>query len=170
MNAVAEYMSGMLQGLAEQAESAASQDEAQFVAFNLGKEEYAVDILAVQEIIRWAKITRVPKAPSFVKGVINLRGSVIPVVDSHIRFNLPHQEITDASRIIVFKWEESLVGLTIDYVTEVLKLSAKQIERPQAINGIDNKYIKGIGKVDGRLLIIMDLVKVLDFGIHDGKE
>lgn len=168
MNAVAEYLNGLGQCLSEEAGTSSSQDEAQFVAFNLGKEEYAVDILAVQEIIRWANITRVPKAPSFVKGVINLRGTVIPVVDSHIRFDLPYQEITDAARIIVFKWEESLVGLTIDYVTEVLKLSNKQIERPQAVNGIDNQYIKGIGKIDGRLLIIMDLAKVLDFDLHNG--
>ncbi|MFY9174716.1 MAG: chemotaxis protein CheW [Peptococcia bacterium] len=146
------------------------QEEMQFVAFNLGNEEYAVDIMAVQEIIRWYPMTRVPKAPYFVKGVINLRGTVIPVIDSHLRFNLPPQEYTDESRIIVFKWEDSLVGMTIDHVTEVLNLSPKQIEKPQAVNGIDNQYIKGIGKINGRLLIIMDLVKVLDFGIIDGKE
>jgi len=170
MTAVAEVLNTELQFGQEQAGTFAGQDDAQYVAFNLGKEEYAVDILAVQEIIRWTNITRVPKAPSFVKGVINLRGIVIPVVDSHIRFNMPPQEVTDDSRIIVFKWEDSLVGMTIDYVTEVLKIPNKQIERPQAVNGIDNQYIKGIGKVNGRLLIILDLAKVLDFGNHDGKE
>lgn len=166
MNANALYPQGMAENLPE-ADTYSDHDNAQFVAFNLGKEEYAVDILAVQEIIRWTDITRVPKAPDFVKGVINLRGIVIPVVDSHVRFNLPDQEITDSSRIIVFKWDESLVGLTIDYVTEVLNLSTQQIERPQAVNGIDNQYIKGIGKFDGRLLIILDLAKVLDFSLHD---
>jgi len=170
MNARTEKINVLIQGSSEQTEISSNHDDAQFVAFNLGKEEYAVDILAVQEIIRWANITRVPKAPSFVKGVINLRGTVIPVVDSHIRFNLTHQEITDDSRIIVFKWGETMVGMTIDHVTEVLKISNKQIERPHTIDGIDNQYIKGIGKVDGRLLIIMDLAKVLNFGIHDGKE
>lgn len=159
-----------LNGLKTPQQSEFEQDDAQFVAFNLGKEEYAVDILAVQEIIRWYPITRVPKAPSFVKGVINLRGTVIPVIDSHLRFGLPPVEYTDASRIIVFKWDDSLVGMTIDNVTEVLKLAPQQIERHQAVNGIDNQYIKGIGKVNGRLLIIMDLVKVLDFEIIDRKE
>ena len=170
MSAELEKLNGTAITQLEQAEAKVDHDEAQFVAFNLEKEGYAVDILAVQEIIRWTNITRVPKAPSFVKGVINLRGTVIPVIDSHLRFNLPPQEQTDSSRIIVFKWEDSLVGMTIDYVTEVLVIPSKQIERPYVVNGIDNQYIKGIGKVNGRLLMILDLVKVLDFKINDSKE
>lgn len=145
-------------------------DSMQFVAFQLGNIEYAVDILSVQEIIRWSRITRIPRAPAFYKGVINLRGTVVPVVDSYIRFNLGKQEITNASRIIVCKQDDNVIGLTVDNVTEVVTLSADQIEKPQAANGADNQFIKGIGKIGNRLLIIMDLGAVLDLGIHNAKE
>ncbi|MFZ5752961.1 MAG: chemotaxis protein CheW [Bacillota bacterium] len=141
-------------------------DEIQLVAFKLGNEEYAVDILAVQEIIRWTHITRVPKAPPFVKGVINLRGTVIPVIDSHKRFNLPQVETTDTARIIVFRLEDVTVGLTVDLVTEVIRLSFEQIEKPQSVGGINDQFVKGIGKIADRLLIILDLDRVLDFSIE----
>ncbi|MBZ4653535.1 MAG: CheW protein [Peptococcaceae bacterium] len=141
-------------------------DEIQLVAFKLGNEEYAVDILAVQEIIRWTHITRVPKAPSFVKGVINLRGTVIPVIDSHKRFNLPQVETTETARIIVFRLEDVAVGLTVDLVTEVIRLSTEQIEKTQSVGGINDQFVKGIGKIADRLLIILDLDRVLDFSIE----
>jgi len=139
-------------------------EEKQFVAFMLGNEEYAVEILAVQEIIRWSKITRVPKAPNYVKGVINLRGTVIPVIDSHIRFNLLEQVVTDTTRVIVFKNEDTVIGLTVDLVTEVLSLNLDNIENPQTTRGVENQFINGIGKVNERLLIILDLTKVLQIG------
>lgn len=135
--------------------------EQQFVAFKLGEEEYAVDILMVQEIIRSTHITRVPKAPVFITGVLNLRGVVVPVIDSHIRFSLPQKDETEDSRIIVFKVEDTTVGMTIDNVTEVLKLPVKDIERPTAANGVENEFIKGIGKIKDRLLIILDVMKML---------
>lgn len=137
----------------------------QYVAFMLGNEEYAVEILAVQEIIRWSKVTRVPKAPNYVKGVINLRGTVIPVVDSHMRFNLLEQVVTDTTRVIVFRHEDSVIGFTVDLVTEVLSLDQDTIEKTQTSKGVDNDFISGIGKLDERLLIILDLSKVLDLGI-----
>lgn len=139
--------------------------EQQLVAFKLGEEEYAVDILMVQEIIRSTHITRVPRAPIFFTGVLNLRGTVVPVIDSHIRFNLPEIELTEDSRIIVFKVEDTTVGMTIDNVTEVLKIPFKDIERPTVANGVENEFIKGIGKIGGRLLIILDVVKMLTFDI-----
>lgn len=145
-------------------------EDMQLVAFQLGNEEYAVDILSVQEIIRWSRITRIPKAPVFCKGVINLRGTVIPVVDSYIRFNLGEQTITDTSRIIVFKLEGAVIGLTVDNVTEVLTLNADQVEKPQAARNTNAQYIKGIGKIGDRLLIIIDLFEVLDLGIQNTKE
>lgn len=142
-------------------EKKSNHDEIQYVAFKLDNEEYAVEILSVQEIIRWTGITRVPKAPPFVKGVINLRGAVIPVIDSHVRLNLPEAKVTDSTRIIIFKLDDIIVGMTIDNVTEVLKLSSHNIEQPQTVNNSENQYIWGIGKIDSRLLIIMDLHKVL---------
>lgn len=138
----------------------------QYVAFMLGEEEYAVEILSVQEIIRWSKVTRVPKAPEYVKGVINLRGTVIPVIDSHIRFNLPGQFITETTRVIVFRHEDAIIGLTVDLVTEVLSLDEEEIEITQTVSGVDNVFIKGIGKLKERLLIILDLSRVLDLRIQ----
>jgi purine-binding chemotaxis protein CheW len=84
--------------------------EKQYIAFKLGQEEYAVDILAVKEIIRWTHITRVPKAPSFIYGVINLRGNVIPVFNTHLRLQLPTSVLTDQARIIIFEIEDLVIG------------------------------------------------------------
>lgn len=140
-------------------------EDMQVVAFKLGNEEYAVDILAVQEIIRWSDITRVPKAPFYVKGVLNLRGSIIPVVDSRQRFNLPAQEITDTTRIIILRLGDSPIGMTVDNVTEVVRLGSEQIERPQEVNGVNNQFIKGIGKCGERLILLLDLEEVLDLAV-----
>ncbi len=144
--------------------------EMQYVAFRLNDEEYAADILAVQEIIRWTHITRVPRAPSYVKGVINLRGTVVPIISSHLRFNLPEEEITDTTRIIVFKIDGAIIGMTVDHVTEVLQLKTDDIEKPQAMSTIDEEFISGIGKVDDRLLIILYLDNVLSLGKKGDKE
>lgn len=138
--------------------------ENQFVALKLGNEEYAVDILAVQEIIRWTHITRVPKAPFFVQGVINLRGNVIPIINSHLRLGLPAMEISDFSRIIIFRLEDVVIGCTVDQVIEVITLNNELIEKPQTVDEVDNKFIKGIGKIAERLLMILDLDKLFDLG------
>jgi purine-binding chemotaxis protein CheW len=139
--------------------------ENQFVALKLGNEEYAVDILAVQEIIRCVKITRVPKAPFFVQGIINLRGNVIPVINSHLRMGVPETDTTNSSRIIVFRQDDIVIGFNVDQVVEVLTLSEDQIEKPQSLDVVNNQFIKGIGKIDNRLIIILDLNKILDIGI-----
>ncbi|HHY05624.1 MAG TPA: chemotaxis protein CheW [Clostridia bacterium] len=135
--------------------------ENQFIAFKLGNEEYAVDILAVKEIIRWIHITRVPKAPSFVYGVINLRGNVIPVLNTHLRLQLPDIEIADKSRIIIFQVEELVVGLTVDEVVEVITLNDDMLEKPQMVEG-NHRFIKNIGKIKNRLIMILDLPKIFD--------
>ncbi len=138
----------------------------QYVAFKLDSNEYAVEILAVQEIIRWSNITRVPRAPEYIKGVINLRGAIIPIVDSHLRFELAGQEVTDDTRIIVFRYDDTVIGLTVDLVTEVLSLPQESIEKHQSIHGTENQFISGIGKMEERLLIILDLAKVLELGVQ----
>jgi purine-binding chemotaxis protein CheW len=141
-------------------------EKKQFVAFKLEDEEYAVEILNVQEIIRWSHITRVPKAPPFIKGVINLRGKIIPVIDSHVRFRLGEQVITEMSRIIVFHYDDVVIGMTVDLVTEVLSLPVEDIEKPHTSKSIDNQFIQGIGKIGDRLLIVLDLSKVLDLSLQ----
>jgi purine-binding chemotaxis protein CheW len=138
--------------------------DSQCVALKLGNEEYGVDILAIKEIIRWTHITRVPKAPFFIQGVINLRGNVIPVINSHLRLNLSATEVTDKSRIIIFNVEDLVVGFTVDEVIEVVYLSEEMLEKPQMVEG-NNKFIKNIGKINDRLIMILDLEKVLDLSL-----
>ncbi|HBG46135.1 MAG TPA: chemotaxis protein CheW [Deltaproteobacteria bacterium] len=134
----------------------------QLVTFRLGNEEFSLDILRVQEIIRHMEITRVPKAPDFVEGVINLRGKVIPVLELRKRFGLGSNERTNETRIIVVEVDDKTVGLKVDAVSEVLRLPADRVEPPPAIaTGVDSDYIKGVGKLDGRLLILLDVEKVL---------
>jgi purine-binding chemotaxis protein CheW len=139
-----------------------STSETQLVTFNLGKEEFAVPILQIQEINRLAEITRVPKSPDFVEGVINLRGKVIPIIDLRKRFGLVETELGKSTRIVVVNIDGRTVGLIVDAVSEVLRLSRSAIEPPPAIvAGIDAEYIKGLGKMEGRLLILLDLSKIL---------
>lgn len=136
--------------------------ELQLVAFQLAEEVYGVDIAQVQEIIRMQPITKVPGAPDFVEGVINLRGRVIPVIDLRKRFRLPKGEETKSTRIIVVDVPPHTVGMIVDSVDEVLRLSEEKIEPPSPlIASIDTEYIKGVGKLEGKLLILLDLAKVL---------
>lgn len=140
----------------------ASTSEMQLVTFNLGKEEFAVPILQIQEINRLVEITRVPKSPDFVEGVINLRGKVIPIIDLRKRFSLPQAELGKYSRVVVINMDGRMVGLIVDSVSEVLRLSEQAIEpAPPIVAGIDSEYIKGLGKIEGRLLILLDLNKIL---------
>lgn len=134
----------------------------QLVTFRLGKEEFSMDILKVQEIIRHMDLTRVPRTPDFVDGVINLRGRVIPVLDLRKRFGLPEGERTNETRIIVVDVDNRTVGLKVDAVSEVLRLPADTVEPPPSlVTGIESDYIKGVGKLDGRLIILLDVAKIL---------
>lgn len=134
----------------------------QFVEFKLGSEDYGVDILQVKTIERLMPITRVPKAPDFVEGVINLRGEIVPVIDLKKRFDLPASETTDDARIIIVTVEDMTVGMIVDSATEVLHLSEEDIEKAPSITGsVDAQYVEGVGKLGDRLLIILNLAKVL---------
>ncbi|NLL52130.1 MAG: chemotaxis protein CheW [Peptococcaceae bacterium] len=137
--------------------------EEQMVTFSLGTEEFGVDIMKVQEIIRIPPITRVPKAPDFIEGVINLRGNVIPVVNLRVRFGMPPGEETDLSRIIVLQIDNKIFGVRVDGVTEVMRLSEESIEPPPPIAlGLDANFIRGVGKIGDRLLILLELDKIMD--------
>ncbi len=146
-----------------------SGDVLQLVTFRLGNEEFSVDILKVQEIIRLMELTRVPKAPEFIEGVINLRGKVIPVMDLRKRFSMPEAEDTSEARIIVVELESTTVGFRVDGVSEVLRLPADTVEPPPTmVSGVETEYIKGVGKLDDRLIILLDVEKVLtdkDFAV-----
>jgi purine-binding chemotaxis protein CheW len=134
----------------------------QLVTFRIGEEEFGVNILQVQEIIRMLDITKVPKAPDFVEGVINLRGKVIPIIDLRKRFGLPARERDKMSRIIVVEIGTTVVGFIVDAVSEVLRLPASTVEPPPpVVAGLDAEYISGVGKLDDRLLIMLDMDRLL---------
>ncbi len=135
----------------------------QLVSFNIGSEEFGVDILKVQEINRMVDITRVPQAPHYVEGVINLRGKVIPIVDLRKRFNLEVKEYDKNTRIVVVDIGGNIMGMVVDSVSEVLRLPSDTIEPPPEIAaGVNSDYIKGVAKLEDRLLIFLDLSKVID--------
>ncbi len=141
----------------------ANSDELQLVSFNIGTEEFGVDILKVQEINRMVEITKVPQAPHYVEGVINLRGKVIPIVDLRKRFDLELKEYDKNTRIVVVDIGGNIMGMIVDAVSEVLRLSTSTIEPPpEIVTGINSEYIKGVAKLDDRLLIFLDLSKVID--------
>ena len=144
------------------AASAVSGGERQLVVFLLGAESYGVEISRVHEIIRLQAVTRVPRAPAFVEGVINLRGKVIPVVDLRRRFGLPTAEHTRASRIVVVEIGDQVVGVVVDGVSEVLSVNSATVEPPSpVVAGVDSEYIHGIAKLPERLVILLDLDRVL---------
>jgi purine-binding chemotaxis protein CheW len=137
-------------------------DERQLVVFQLGAELYGVEISRVHEIIRLQSVTKVPRAPAFVEGVINLRGKVIPVVDLRRRFGLPTAEHTRASRIVVVELGDQVVGIIVDGVSEVLRVNTATVEPPSpVVAGIDSEYLHGIAKLTDRLVILLDLDRVL---------
>lgn len=134
----------------------------QLVSFLIENEEFGVDILNVQEIIRPVDITRVPNAPAFVEGVINLRGRIVPVVDLRKRFNMSQRERDKNSRIIVVELDDKIVGFMVDAVREVLRVDTNVIEPPPELAiGIDAGYITGVAKLEDRLLILLDLERIL---------
>lgn len=137
-------------------------DLLQLVTFRIGEEEFGVDILAVQEIIRLMQITMVPRAPAFIEGVINLRGKVIPVINMRTRFSMAPVTHDANTRIVVMEFGQKIVGFLVDGVSEVLRIPAGTVEdAPPVVAGIGSEYIKGVGKLDDRLLILLDLNNLL---------
>lgn len=136
--------------------------ETQLVVFTMEEEEFACTIHNVREVVKMLKITPLPRSLDFVEGVINMRGEVLPVIDLRKRFGLPDAERTDESRIIIVEVEDRLVGLTVDSVTEVIRLANEQIqEAPDQVAGQKTNLITGVGKIDKRMLIILNLDKIL---------
>jgi purine-binding chemotaxis protein CheW len=140
----------------------------QLVTFSIGDEEFGVDILKVQEIIRMMEITKVPRAPDFVEGVINLRGKVIPILDLRKRFGLVSRGHDKHTRIIVIEINNMIVGFVVDSVSEVLRIPSSTVEPPPpVVSGMESEYISGVGKLEDRLLILLDLDRLLS---HEERE
>ncbi len=134
----------------------------QLVSFKIGEEEFGVDILSVQEINRMSQITKVPNTPEFIEGVINLRGRIIPVIDLRVKLGLPRKAHGKDTRIVVVELKGQTIGFIVDEVSEVLRIPKNITEPPpEMIGGVKTDYITSIGKLEDRLLILLDLEKIL---------
>ena len=143
----------------------------QIVSFRLAQEEYGIEITKVQEIILMGEITRVPQTPHFIKGLINLRNTVIPIVDLRLRFSLEEQESTDETRIMVMNVAGKTIGIIVDAVSEVLRITNKQIALPPpTVAGLGREYLTGLVKLEKRLLILLDIDKILGEAEADSLE
>lgn len=139
----------------------------QLVSFMLDDVEYGVDILSVHEILRFPEMTRLPNTPPFIKGVINLRGNVIPVVDMRIRFGFPEGDITDLTRIIVVETDGKQVGILVDNVYQVVRLPVSSIDPPSdLITGISEDFISGIGRLKDRLIVLLNMTQIIFLEDH----
>jgi purine-binding chemotaxis protein CheW len=140
-------------------------EEVQLVVFRLGNEEYGVEITQVREIIKMKEITRIPNAPDFVEGVINLRGQITTVTDLRKRLGTNGTGNNDQTRIIIVELENSTIGMIVDSVSEVLRLAKNEIDStPEIVSNLETKYIRGVGKLKDRLLILLDLNRILKPG------
>jgi len=138
------------------------EEKLHLVGFMLAGEEYALDISQVQEIIRVGDWTRVPNAPEHIMGVINLRGRIIPVVDPKVRMGMKTTNRTVSSRIMVVEAGRKVLGLLVDSVSQVLRLPTRLVEdAPEEISDVDRDFIKGVGKLDGRLIILLELGRLV---------
>ncbi len=154
--------------MSQQLNFAANSDShlAQLVSFKVSDEEFGIDILQVQEIIRMLPIAIVPSAPNFVKGVIDLRGEVIPIIDMRKRFKLPSIPYNSETRIIVVHTHDFTVGFIVDAVCEVIRIHESAIEpAPPVVNGEGSNYIRGVSKLEKGLLILLDLNNLISLEI-----
>ena len=147
-------------------EAAASAEAGKYLTFTLAGEEYGIGILKIKEIIGMMPVTSVPQTPQFVKGVINLRGKVIPVIDLRMRFGLEATDYTDRTCIIVVEIEGQsgtvMIGIVVDAVSEVLNIKGDEIDAaPQFGAKLDTDYISGIAKIEGGVKILLDIDRVL---------
>jgi purine-binding chemotaxis protein CheW len=135
----------------------------QLVGFRLDDEDYAIAITKIQEIILMKPITRIPQVPDFIEGLINLRGSVIPIINLRKRFGLPSRNVDDETRTIVVNIHDKTVGCIVDAVTQVMRISRDQIQPPPlAVLAVAHQYIAGLARLEDRLLIILDIDQLFD--------
>ena len=142
--------------------SQATAPAAEFLTFALGSEEYGVDILKVKEIRGYDAVTRLPDAPDYIKGVINLRGTIVPVVDMRLKFRLERAEYTALTVMIVLNVADRVVGMVVDSVSDVVQLAAEQVRAVPEIGAtIDRQFLTGIGTLDERMLILLDIERLM---------
>lgn len=148
--------------LAPQSQRQADAGTMQVVSFRLANEEYGIEITKVQEIILVGEITRVPQTSPYIKGLINLRSTVIPIVDLRSRFGMPEEAATDETRIMVMNVAGKTTGIIVDAVSEVLRISTEQLAPPPpTVSGLGRDYLTGLAKLEKRLLILLDVDRLL---------
>ena len=145
------------------AQPAAVIHNSEYLTFTLGKEEYGIEILKVQEIRSYEAVTHIANAPEFIKGVVNLRGIIVPIVDMRIKFNLGSAEYDQFTVVIILNVAGRVVGMVVDGVSDVITLSAEQIKPAPDFSSstFDTQYITGLGTVDSRMLILVDIEKLM---------
>lgn len=152
-------METMTNSSKKQVESAAGE----YLTFVLGGEEYGIEILKVQEIRGYDTVTKIANTPSFIKGVINLRGRIVPIVDLRIKFNLENKQYDEFTVVIILNLRGRVVGIVVDGVSDVMDLPAEHIrEVPDLVSNIDTQYILGLGSVEERMLILIDIEKLMN--------
>jgi purine-binding chemotaxis protein CheW len=140
----------------------ANLEASEFLTFSLGREEYGIEILKVQEIRRWEQPTSIANAPAFIKGVINLRGTIVPIVDMRIKFSLGEASYDMFTVVIILNVAGRVVGMVVDAVSDVLALEPDQIRpAPDFSAALDTQYITGLGTVENRMLILVDIEKLM---------
>jgi purine-binding chemotaxis protein CheW len=134
----------------------------EYLTFILGSEEYGIEILKVQEIRSYEAVTKIANTPDFIKGVINLRGSIVPIIDLRMRFNLSQVEYNEFTVVIILNLSNRTMGIVVDGVSDVLDLKQSQISAvPDLVSSIDTKYLLGLGTADGRMLILVDIEQLM---------
>jgi len=134
----------------------------QFLSFRLGAEEYGIDILRVQEIRAYEKATRIPNTPDFIKGVINLRGVIVPVIDLRLKFGLDKAEYDEVTVVVILNVADRTVGVVVDRVSDVLALSPCDIRpAPEFTATVENAFVRGLATLDERMLIIADIERLM---------
>ena len=144
------------------AQNVAEDEVLQWVTFQLDRETYGINVMQVQEVLRYTEIAPVPGAPDYVLGIINLRGNVVTVIDTRSRFGLQPAEVSDNSRIVIIEAEKQVIGILVDSVAEVVYLRASEIDVAPSVGTEESaKFIQGVSNRDGELLILVDLNKLL---------
>jgi len=145
------------------------QDEQQFLTFMMAKDEYGVDILAVQEIHCWVEPRPMPNTPDYIRGVIDWRGTIVPIIDLRVRFNYPEATYTSTTVVIILKTtlskseQECIIGIVVDAVADVYDVAVNDLKRSPSLGSkVDTKYIKGLTKINDSMIIILDLAKMID--------
>lgn len=149
-------------GMMEQLDDATTSGAREYLTFRLDQEEYGIDILKVQEIRGYEPPTRVAEAPNFIKGVVNLRGTIVPIVDMRLKFNCAQAEYNSFTVVIVLNLRNRIVGIVVDSVSDVMELPAENIKpAPDLDSGIDSAAVLGLGSLGDRMLILVDIERLM---------